>query len=93
MNWNWIRAWQNKAGTTPAARLRRRVFGCCVLLVLGAAASGQAGSPWPRLEEVIIVSKTHFDIGYTDLASKVVYRCRKPLTPISVILSNPQTQL
>ena len=37
---------------------------------------GQEGSAWPKLEEVIIVSKTHFDIGYTDLASKVVDRYR-----------------
>ena len=33
-------------------------------------------SAWPKLEEVIVVSKTHFDIGYTDLASKVVDRYR-----------------
>jgi len=31
---------------------------------------------WPQLEEVIVVSKTHFDIGYTDLASRVVDRYR-----------------
>jgi alpha-mannosidase len=33
-------------------------------------------APWPSLKEVIIVSKTHFDIGYTDLASRVVDRYR-----------------
>src|SRR5664279_4464208 len=33
-------------------------------------------SAWPNLNEVIIVSKTHFDIGYTDLASRVVDRYR-----------------
>ena len=33
-------------------------------------------SRWPKLEEVIIVSKTHFDIGYTDLASRIVDRYR-----------------
>ena len=31
---------------------------------------------WPQLEEVILVFKTHFDIGYTDMASKVVERYR-----------------
>ncbi|MGO9110611.1 MAG: hypothetical protein ACLP9L_15425 [Thermoguttaceae bacterium] len=31
---------------------------------------------WPKLEEVIVVSKTHFDIGFTDLASRVVDRYR-----------------
>ena len=30
----------------------------------------------PGVREVIVVSKTHFDIGYTDLASKVVERYR-----------------
>ena len=35
-----------------------------------------AVSAWPNLKEVIIVSKTHFDIGYTDLASRVVDRYR-----------------
>lgn len=37
---------------------------------------GQENSRWPKLEEVVVVSKTHFDIGYTDLASKVVDRYR-----------------
>ena len=31
---------------------------------------------WPQLEEVILVFKTHFDIGYTDMASAVVERYR-----------------
>ena len=46
------------------------------LLLLGSAALSQAASAWPKLQEVIVVSKTHFDIGYTDLASKVVDRYR-----------------
>ena len=33
-------------------------------------------STWPQLEEVILVFKTHFDIGYTDMASEVVQRYR-----------------
>jgi hypothetical protein len=36
--------------------------------------AARSASPWPKLEEVIVVSKTHFDIGYTDLASRVVDR-------------------
>jgi alpha-mannosidase len=40
------------------------------------AAAAQSRSPWPNLEEVTVVSKTHFDIGYTDLASRVVDRYR-----------------
>ena len=73
----------NLAGTV---QIRRRevsrfplacvLLGLCGFLELGGIAWGQANSPWPRLKEVIIVSKTHFDIGYTDLASKVVDRYR-----------------
>ena len=65
-----------------AARISRppkagsALAGSLDFLLLAAAACGQAGSPWPKLEDVIIVSKTHFDIGYTDLASKVVDRYR-----------------
>jgi alpha-mannosidase len=52
-------------------------LGCAlVLLALAASAGAQAASQWPKLEQVIVVSKTHFDIGYTDLASKVVERYR-----------------
>jgi hypothetical protein len=36
----------------------------------------EKNTAWPKLEEVVIVSKTHFDIGYTDLASRVVDRYR-----------------
>ena len=36
----------------------------------------ESASRWPKLEEVIVVSKTHFDIGFTDLASRVVDRYR-----------------
>ncbi len=31
---------------------------------------------WPQLEEIILVFKTHFDIGYTDMAANVVERYR-----------------
>ena len=52
------------------------LVGLFAFLHLGAAAWAQEKTSWPKLEEVIIVSKTHFDIGYTDLASKVVDRYR-----------------
>ena len=45
-------------------------------LVASRLAGTQPASRWPNLEEVIVVSKTHFDIGYTDLASRVVDRYR-----------------
>lgn len=51
-------------------------FRCLAETPTAAEAMIEAVSAWPRLEEVIVVSKTHFDIGYTDLASKVVDRYR-----------------
>ena len=59
--------------------LTRRLSRClvfCMLLDWGVQAWAQKDPRWPRLEEVIVVSKTHFDIGYTDLASRVVDRYR-----------------
>jgi hypothetical protein len=56
---------------------------CFVRVLLTAWVAGTAmsawaenASRWPKLEEVIVVSKTHFDIGFTDLASRVVDRYR-----------------
>lgn len=46
-------------------------------LALGCVVQGRAaGASPPPLREVIVVFKTHFDIGYTDLASNVVARYR-----------------
>lgn len=45
----------------------------CVMLSAGMADAANAAKP---LEEVIVVFKTHFDIGYTDLASEVLHRYR-----------------
>ncbi len=42
----------------------------------GVPVRAQEDRRWPQLKEVIVVSKTHFDIGYTDLASRVVDRYR-----------------
>jgi hypothetical protein len=44
--------------------------------LLSIPAAGQASAAERKLEEVIIVCKTHFDIGYTDLARNVVQRYR-----------------
>lgn len=41
-----------------------------------AQAQTPAPPPTPRLEQVVVVFKTHFDIGYTDMASNVVRRYR-----------------
>jgi hypothetical protein len=45
-------------------------------LVAFAVAPVMAGAPSPKVEQVIVVFKTHFDIGYTDLARNVVNRYR-----------------
>jgi hypothetical protein len=36
----------------------------------------RAAEPAPKVEQVVVVFKTHFDIGYTDMASNVVARYR-----------------
>ena len=50
------------------------------LAVLSAVAtSGRAApptTPWPNLEQVIVVFKTHFDIGYTAMPHEVIERYR-----------------
>jgi alpha-mannosidase len=45
-------------------------------LVLAVFSSAASASPAPGVREVIVVFKTHFDIGYTDLARDVVRRYR-----------------
>ncbi len=50
-----------------------RVICLAVGIGLGAAASR---GPAAELGEVIIVFKTHFDIGYTDMASNIVAKYR-----------------
>lgn len=42
--------------------------------ILSALALAQERKPNPRLEQIIFVFKTHFDIGYTDLAERIVQK-------------------
>ncbi len=70
----------------------RRLFSAIrVVFVLSAffvaaRATAQSAPAWPNLEEVIVVSKTHFDIGYTDLASRVVDRYRTSMADQALTL-------
>lgn len=53
-------------------------FAVC-MLAQSASVGGEADANqhrWPQLEEIVLVFKTHFDIGYTDMASAVVERYR-----------------
>lgn len=65
-----------------AMQIRSLIFSLLVLAAacgppLSAAEPGATDpSAGPRLEQVIVVFKTHFDIGYTALASEVVERYR-----------------
>lgn len=45
---------------------------CATLCLLSAVGMAAPQSPAPKVQEVIVVFKTHFDIGYTDLSSKIV---------------------
>ena len=50
---------------------------CFFTMLMGAQSrAGEAPAKSPDVREVIIVFKTHFDIGYTDFASNVVQRYR-----------------
>lgn len=48
------------------------VMAFCCGAATSRAAEANTASKWPNLDEVIVVFKTHFDIGYTDLSSAVV---------------------
>ncbi len=65
---------------SSVSRERRRrisVLPCLAILLLVSFNPGtQAAPEVPRVQQVIIAFKTHFDIGYTDMASNVVRRYR-----------------
>jgi len=62
--------------------LVRHVLSGTLLLCLAAAGVGPAlaadrpAAPAPGVREVVIAFKTHFDIGYTDMAATIVQRYR-----------------
>ncbi len=53
-------------------RLIHSLFGMALASLITFNASSQELKPNPKLKEVIVVFKTHFDIGYTDFAESVV---------------------
>lgn len=53
-------------------RLTHLLFGLALASLITFNASSQELKPNPNLKEVIVVFKTHFDIGYTDFAESVV---------------------
>lgn len=59
---------------SPSLLLRVLISGCLLPLVQVSSAADLTMTN--RLEQIIVVFKTHFDIGYTDLASNVVQRYR-----------------
>lgn len=71
----------------------RRLSLFLLLLAPVALAAADATNAWPQLEEVIVVSKTHFDIGYTDLASKVVDRYRTTMADQALKLVDESREL
>ena len=57
--------------------MNTRIACCFAVLAAGALlAAAPAPSAAPRLKQVIVVHKTHFDIGYTDTAGNVLERYR-----------------
>lgn len=61
---------------TVTFKILANLFLTLIYLHLFNSVAAQQTSPSPKLEQVIIVFKTHFDIGYTDMASNVVERYR-----------------
>ena len=49
--------------------IQRKLF---VAFVLAAVAANAANPDWPNLEEVIIVTKCHLDVGYTHTVPELV---------------------
>ena len=57
--------------------LNRLVIACLSVLLTGPVAFGN--EPAPQVKEIILVFKTHFDIGYTRSASEVVESYRSTM--------------
>ena len=58
-------------------RILLRLSVACGLLLAARAAFAEETPPQPRvLKDVVIVYKTHFDIGYTQLARDVAHQYR-----------------
>lgn len=56
--------------------VRAVILFCCVCFLGALRATAAESSPPPKVKELIVVCKTHFDIGYTDLACNVVQNYR-----------------
>jgi hypothetical protein len=65
-------------------------FGACATLLV---VLGEAQAANPRVKEVIVVFKTHFDIGYTDLATNVLNRYRTAFVDNAVKLIDDSKNL
>jgi hypothetical protein len=70
--------------------MRSNTLYCATVLVawLSTASTAITADPQsgPKLEEVIVVFKTHFDIGYTDLARNVVTRYRTSMIDNALVV-------
>jgi hypothetical protein len=62
--------------TTRTVRQPATLLKFLLLLAAVALAGAAAEAASPKIEQVVVVFKTHFDIGYTDLARNVVQRYR-----------------
>lgn len=57
-----------------------------VMVALGFCAGAETEAPFPNLKKVVIVYKTHFDIGYSEMARNVVHNYRT--TMLDNVLEN-----
>ncbi len=54
--------------------MRKSLFIILILSIISGSGFAQERKPNPKLEQIIFVFKTHFDIGYTDLAERIVQK-------------------
>ena len=71
----------------------RCLLAVAVAWLLGIAAASPAFAAERKPEQVIVVFKTHFDIGYTDLARNVVQRYRTSMIDNALRIVDENRQL
>jgi alpha-mannosidase len=65
----------NESGWCGSAG-RHAIHGLMLVAVLALGAQTSTAAETNRLSQIVVVFKTHFDIGYTDMASNIVQRYR-----------------
>src|SRR5207237_10826704 len=73
--------------------LAARALLIAVFSLLAAASNAQTTQPASHVKQIILVFKTHFDIGFTDLAKNVVERYRTQFMDRAISVYDETKQL